>query len=131
MNVKVIGINTVGKYTGSATIKDWDENGNVNPNHKWAMQPIIVKYANSAGVSDYVDGLTPDITAEEDIAGLLPFGDPNESLLKVVLSDMKGLAITSMTLKSAKMGLSKFADSQDFKPFAKEMYMNPIHKKLE
>lgn len=131
MNVKVIGTNTEGKYTGSATIKDWDDNGNVNPNHKYAMQPIIVKYANSAGVSDYVDGLAPDITAEEDIAGLLPFGDPNESLLKVVLSDMKGMAITGMTLKSAKMGLSKFADSQDFKPFAKEMYMNPIHKKLE
>jgi carboxyl-terminal processing protease len=128
MNVKVIGINTEGKYTGSATIKDWDENGNVNPNHKYAMQPIIVKYANSAGVSDYVDGLTPDITAEEDIASLLPFGDPNEALLKVALSDMKGLAITSMTLKSGKMGLVRFADSQDFKPFAKEMYMNPIRK---
>ena len=128
MNVKVVGINTEGKYTGSATIKDWDENGNVNPNHKWAMQPIIVKYANSAGVSDYVDGLIPNIIAEEDIANLLPFGDPNETLLSVVLSDMKGIAITGMTLKSAKMGLTKFADSQDFKPFAKEMYMNPIRK---
>lgn len=131
MNVKVVGINTEGKYTGSATIKDWDENGNVNPNHKWAMQPIIVKYANSAGVSDYVDGLTPNIVAEEDIANLLPFGDPNETLLSVVLSDMKGIAITGMTLKSAKMGLTKFVDSQDFKPFAKEMYMNPIHKKTK
>jgi C-terminal processing protease CtpA/Prc len=128
MNVKVIGINTVGKYTGSATIKDWDENGNVNPNHKWAMQPIIVKYANSAGVSDFVDGLIPNITAEEDIANLLPFGDPNETLLSYALADIKGLTITSMTLKSAKMGITKFADSQDFKPYAKEMYINPIRK---
>lgn len=128
MNVKVIGINTEGKYTGSATIKDWDENGNVNPNHKYAMQPIIVKYSNSAGVSDYVDGLTPDIKAEEDIANLLPFGDPNETLLSLALADMKGISITSMTLKSAKIGLTKFAESQDFKPFSKEMYVNPIRK---
>jgi len=128
INVKVVGINTVGKYTGSMTIKDWDEDGNVNPSHKYAMQPIVVKYANSAGVTDFVDGLTPDIIAEEDIANLLPFGDPNEKLLSVVLADMKGIPVTSMVLKSAQIGIKKVADSHDFKPFANEMYINPIHK---
>lgn len=131
MNVKVVGINTVGKYTGSTTVKDWDENGDVNPDHDYAMQPIVVKYANSAGVTDYVDGLTPDIVAEEDIANLLPFGDPNEKLLSVVLADMKGIPVTSMVLKSAQIGLKKIADSRDFKPFANEMYINPINKKLQ
>lgn len=124
MNVKVVGINTNGKYTGSTTIKDWDENGNVNPNHKYAMQPIIVKYSNSAGVSDYVDGLAPDIQVEEYVANLLPFGDPNETMLKAVLDDMKGLPVIG-GLKSAQMGFQKVADSQDFKPFGTEMYVNP------
>lgn len=128
MNVKVVGINTVGKYTGSMTVKDWDDNGDVNPNHTYAMQPIVVKYANSLGVSDYIDGLTPDIIAEEDIANLLPFGDPNEKLLSVVLADMKGISVTSMVLKSAQIGLKKVVDSHDFKPFANEMYINPIKK---
>lgn len=131
MNVKVAGINTVGKYTGSMTVKDWDENGDVNPNHDYAMQPIVVKYANSAGVTDFVDGLTPDIIAEEDIANLLPFGDPNEKLLSVVLADMKGIPVTSMVLKSAQIGLKEVAASRDFKPFANEMYINPINKKLQ
>jgi len=131
MNVKVVGINTVGKYTGSMTIKDWNENGDVNPKHDYAMQPIVVKYANSAGVTDYVDGLTPDIIAEEDIANLLPFGDPNEKLLSVVLADMKGIPVTSMVLKSAQIGLKKVADSRDFKPFANEMYINPVNIKLQ
>lgn len=125
MKVTVVGIPTTGKYTGSTTIKDIDEQGNVNKNHTYAMQPIIVKYANSQGITDFVDGLTPDITAEEDFANLLPFGDPNEDLLKVVLADIKGVAVTSMKLKSAKMGMGKVADSQDFKPFANEMYINP------
>lgn len=119
MNVKVVGINTYGKYVGSITLTD-DE----NPSNKWAMQPIIVKYANSLGLSDYVDGLTPDIKAEEDITNLLPFGDPNETLLKVALTDMQG-GVVSMTRKSAQMGLQKVADSQDFKPFSRDMYVNP------
>ena len=128
MKVTVVGTNTVGKYTGSMTIKDWDEKGNVNPNHKYAMQPIVVKYANSVGESDYVNGLKPNIEADEDIANLLPFGDPNETLLSVVLADMKGNAITGKTLKSAQIGLIKVTDSHDFKPFANEMYMNPRRK---
>ena len=125
MNVTVVGINTNGKYTGSMTVKDWNEQGTVNPNHKWAMQPIVVKYANSRDESDYVDGLAPTINAEEDFASLLPFGDPNEDLLKVVLADIKGIPVTGMVIKSAKMGLRKVADSHDFKPFANEMYINP------
>jgi len=124
MNVKVVGINTVGKYVGSATFKDVDDNGNAKST--WAMQPIVVKYANSAGVSDFVNGLTPDIIAEEYIANLLPFGDPNEKLFSYVLSDMTGIPITSMTLKSAQIGLKKVADSHDFKPFATDMYINPV-----
>ena len=125
MNVVVIGANTNGKYTGSMTVKDWDVNGVVNPRHTWTMQPIVVKYANSLGVSDFVNGLTPNITASEDIANLLPFGNPNETLLKVVLDDIKGAPITSMVLKSAQIGIVKVAESQDFKPFAREMYIDP------
>lgn len=120
LNVKVVGINTTGKYVGSTTFTD-----EANPSDKWAMQPIIVKYANSVGFTDFVNGLTPDIHAEEDIANLLPFGDPNETLLKVVLNDIKGIAVTSQTLKSAQMGLRKVADSHSFKPHAKDMYINP------
>jgi C-terminal processing protease CtpA/Prc len=123
MDVKVIGINTTGKYTGSITLKDEDENGHLNSD--WAMQPIVVKYANSQGVSDFYDGLVPTINAEEDFAHLMPFGDPNETLLKVVLDDMQGLTTTAMTLKSAKMGLRKVTDSQAHKRFSKDMYINP------
>ena len=131
LNVVVIGINTEGKYTGSMTIKDWiDNNGTVNPNDPYVMQPIVVKYSNSAGVTDFVNGLTPDINAEEDIANLLPFGNPNEKLLSVALANMTGTGIVSQTLKSAQMGLKKVADSQQFKPHGNEMYINPENKNL-
>lgn len=125
MQIFDVGINTAGKYVGSITIKDWDENGNVNPNNNWAMQPIVVKIANANGVSDFVDGLVPDYKAEEDIANLLPFGDPNETLLRVALNKIQGLPLTGKKpLKSEELGLKKVFDSQDSKPFSKQMYIN-------
>jgi len=123
-----VGINTAGKYVGSFTIKDWDAKGVVNPNNNWAMQPIVVKIANSAGVSDYVDGLVPDYLLEEDIVNLMPFGDQNETLLKAVLNNIMGLPQSAIVLKSQKLGLKRVFDSQDIRPFSKQMYINPLRK---
>jgi carboxyl-terminal processing protease len=123
ITVKLVGTNTDGKYVASITLQDEDTTGKVNPNDPWALQPIVVKILNSLGVSDFVNGLTPDITAEEDIANLLPFGDPNETLLLAVLNDIQGLPQKGLPLKSAVIGLKKFADSKTFKPFSKDMYI--------
>lgn len=123
MDVKIIGDSTVGKYTGSITIKDEDNSG--KPISSWAMQPIVVKYANSKGVTDFFQGLFPNVYVEEDVVHLMPLGDPNETLLKVALDDMKGIAVTSQTLKSAKMGMRKAVDRKQLKRFGNEMYINP------
>src|SRR5665648_29651 len=128
MPIVNVGDSTVGKYVASFTIKDWDSLGVVNTNNNWAMQPIVVKMANSQGVSDYVLGLFPDIQKEEDIAKLLPFGDQNETLLKAVLDNIKGLPQTAITLKSQKIGLKKVFDAQDNRPFAKQMYINQLKR---
>jgi carboxyl-terminal processing protease len=123
LTVVQVGTNTYGKYVASATIQDEDATGKVNPNDPWALQPIIVKILNSLGVSDFVNGLAPDITAEEDIANLLPFGDPNETLLQAALNNIQGLPQKGLPLKSATIGLKKVADSQSFKPYSKDMYI--------
>jgi C-terminal processing protease CtpA/Prc len=137
MDVKVVGINTVGKYVGSMTVRDWDANGRVSTKHTYAMQPIVVKYANSAGVSDFVNGLTPNIVAREfsdngittdELTGILPFGDPKEKLLSAVLADITGIPVAAQTVKSAHIGFKKVGNIHDFKPFANEMYVNPIKK---
>lgn len=97
MNVTTVGTRTLGKYVGSITVKDIiDTKGTVNPNHKWAMQPIVLKVANSAGASDYVNGLAPQIEISENVRNLSTLGDLNEPLLKTTVS-----AITGTTSKSA------------------------------
>jgi len=70
IDVTIVGETTYGKNVGSITVKDWNSQGVVNPNHKWAMQPIILQIANAAGFSDYTSGLVPDVLAEEDIVAL-------------------------------------------------------------
>ncbi len=115
-----VGEATHGKYVGSFTIKDYDSNGNINPNHTWALQPITLKLANSQGISDFVNGFAPDIQAEEDLANLLPFGDENEPMLKAALNAINGVPHT----KALRMNqFEKFADSKDLRPHAKEMFV--------
>ena len=128
VNVTVVGTNTYGKYVGSFTIKDYDNAGNLVTTHKWAMQPITVKIANSAGVTDYVNGLTPDITAKEDVGNLLPLGDTNEILLKTCLDRISGVKSLGIS-NSSSLANSKFIfGSKDKNRFAHDMYIE--HKKL-
>ena len=125
MSIYSVGTNTVGKYVASMTIKDWiDNNLNVNPKEPYEMQAIVVKISNAAGKSNFYNGLTPDFVVEEDIANLLPFGDPNETLLKPVLDKIKGISPKSVSLKSAQMGLVKVFDTRAERPFAHDMHIN-------
>ena len=123
ITVKTIGTNTVGKYVGSMTIKDWDANGNVNTTHKWALQPIILKVANKNGVSDYVSGFAPTVEVKEDISKFLPFGDTNDPFLSTALNLAQGFPLRQDLLKSASLDFKVVADSKDFLPHANEMYM--------
>jgi C-terminal processing protease CtpA/Prc len=125
MNVTVVGTNTYGKYVGSFTIKDYDSKGNLVTTHKWALQPITVKIANSAGVSDYVNGLDPDpaLTAKEDIGNLLPLGDENEMLLKMCLDRIKGQKAASLYTPTRLANSAYIGGSRELKRFSHDMYI--------
>ncbi|MCP4550606.1 MAG: hypothetical protein GY834_00880 [Bacteroidetes bacterium] len=125
IDVITVGGTTHGKYVGSFTIKDeeWDAAKGewvTNPNHIWALQPITLKIANSLGVSDYVDGFAPTIEVYGKVADMLPFGDENEPMLKAALNAINGIA----QMKSySPVFFEEIADSKDFKPHSKEMYL--------
>lgn len=129
-DVKLVGKQTTGKYVGSITVKDYDSQGNLNTDHKWAMQPIVLKLTNSAGepanITDpaYINGLTPDLEASEDYTNLLPFGDVNEPLLQATIDYILGKksAIAEPQLIEG-IDYKVIADSRDFKPLSKEMYL--------
>ncbi|MCY4216124.1 MAG: S41 family peptidase [Flavobacteriaceae bacterium] len=95
MQVIQVGDKTVGKNDGSLTLYDVEdipprgyfsrENGTVNPNHKNAIQPLVVKSGNAEEFYQFESGLEPDYKIIEDLLNLGAIGDPSEPLLAQVL----------------------------------------------
>jgi len=127
-----IGTNTYGKYQASVTLYD-SENYTIegaNPNHTYALQPLVLKTLNSIGNTDYFNGLAPDIILEENTANLGVLGHENEPLLALALQqitlDRKVIDIISP--------IKLIDDSNKFELLHKEMYIdlkNGFFKKNE
>jgi carboxyl-terminal processing protease len=92
VNVIQIGTSTVGKNVGSITLYDSPNYGkkNVNPRHRYAMQPIVLKTVNRDGFGDYQSGLPADIVLPEDLANLGELGQSDEPLLQAALNVITG-----------------------------------------
>jgi C-terminal processing protease CtpA/Prc len=74
--VTLIGTQTLGKPVGMSIFQDTQDS--------LAIAPISFRNVNSAGYSDYFDGIPVDYTVYEDVK--YPFGDPNELCLKAALN---------------------------------------------
>lgn len=102
-SVTTIGETTAGKYTASITLtpEDFYEHqsyyGEID---NWGVQPIVLRYANSAGVTDFKDGFAPDIEVKEDLFATLPLGTKEEPLFKAAIEDITGSEVIAM--KSAR-----------------------------
>jgi len=92
MDVKQIGEYTYGKCYGSVTIPDTEEPAR----HTWAMQPIVFKYSNSNGYTDFTSGLTPDVEVEDNLLDAKAFGDLQDPILAAALEDITGVSPISV-----------------------------------
>ena len=92
ISVVQVGETTVGKNVGSVTLYDSPSFGktNRNPNHKYAMQPLVLKIVNAAGFGEYTDGLKPTYEQLEYISNMGVLGDPSEPLLNLTISKITG-----------------------------------------
>jgi hypothetical protein len=54
------------------------------------MLPLVFKTANANGVTDYVDGLPPDLELIEDYSNLGQLGDVDEPLLAAAIAVITG-----------------------------------------
>jgi C-terminal processing protease CtpA/Prc len=97
MDVVLVGDTTYGKNVASTTFYD---KGNTKKN-KWGMQPIIAKYFNSLGKSDFTAGFAPDFVVKDGGLNMKEFGDPNEPLLNTALNDILGTQVLPIVQKRA------------------------------
>ena len=122
-----IGIKTVGKNVGSITLYDYTDNDQQikNPKHKYAMQPIVLKIANSENFADYNYGLEPDIEYREKASNLGTIGDKTEPLLSLALNHISGSSKKKVEVKESLMPL--FEPGIDK---SQQMYIDRINLKL-
>ena len=93
--VTLIGTQTLGKPVGMSIFSDTQDS--------LAIAPISFRNVNSAGYSDYFDGIPVDYTVYEDVK--YPFGDPNELCLKAALNYLStgSTGISAAMLKAGTM----------------------------
>lgn len=96
MEVILVGEPTFGKYTGAWVIPD--------DNMKWAIMPIVSKFSNSVGFTDFFDGLMPDHQVDDDLFSAVPFGDLSDPMVAKALEQLTGIP-PATPKKSAVPGL--------------------------
>ncbi|MDC7999059.1 S41 family peptidase [Gilvibacter sediminis] len=130
INVVQIGGTTTGKFTASTTLYDSENFGRTgaNPDHTYAMQPLILKSLNADGVTDYFDGLVPDTELREDYSNLGTLGDVNEPLLAEALNQITGAGFGAAP-KTSGPELKEVSGRKEQLPFFNEMiYDLPLPK---
>ena len=121
MDVTIVGDTTYGKYTASITIKpeDWYTNESDYTGFKnWGMQPIIMRYANSLGVTNFKNGFEPDFRVSDALLPAYPLGELTEPLLKKAVENITGTTISAP--KKAKVPVEFVIVDRGFSKFDKQ-----------
>ena len=131
VDVKLVGTQTVGKQVGSITVYDSDNyrrsGSNLNVNHTYAMQPIVLEIKNSQGQNN-PDGYLADIILPEDFGredGTINLGVLGEK--SDILLDRTINYITTGSRPAAKNSNynqnKALIDSKVLQPFSQEMFV--------
>ena len=123
IDVVQIGDVTTGKNVGSVTLYDSPTFGKEkrNPNHRYAMQPIVLKIVNAASFGDYYNGLTPNYQLEETLSNLGILGSTTEALLSTAIGQITG--ISRMMKQSPAKEFELFKDSKSMNELQNQMYL--------
>ena len=112
-----VGTNTTGKFQASFLLFDAPAPNfslnEANTSHTYAMLPLVFKTANVAGVTDFLDGLVPDVMVAEDYSDLGTLGDTKEPLLAAVLEE---IFPTHGSTQFPVEGLEEIGESKQYSP---------------
>lgn len=99
MDVILVGDTTYGKNVASFSI--YKEN---DKNNRWGMQPIVAKYFNKKGESNFTGGFAPDFNGNDiGMPGVKPLGDVHECLL------YEALVVLGIINKTESVGMRSFS----------------------
>jgi carboxyl-terminal processing protease len=126
IEVNLVGTTTVGKQVGSITLYDSDNsqrNGaNLNPNHTYAMQPIVLEISNKDN-QNKPEGFTPEVFLGENHGDLGVLGERSDPLLDRTLIYISTGARTTTRNKS-NIELPEIFNSKLARPTSNNMYVD-------
>lgn len=124
IDVVQIGDVTTGKNVGSITLYDSPTftKSDVNPNHKYAMQPIVLKIVNKDNFGDYTAGITPTTSLPENLSNLGVIGNIDEPLLNTAINQI--IASGKMLPQVPSVIERDFTDAKSIDPLRTEMYLD-------
>ncbi len=108
--VVTIGGTTHGKYCASITVtpKNYYEDATDYKSFKnWAIQPIVTKYANASGVTDFEGGFEPVFAVKDELLPAIDLGNIQEPLLKKAIEAITGKPIVAK-VKTAKVSVPDY-----------------------
>lgn len=132
IDVKLIGTTTIGKQVGSVTLYDSDNlsrtGENLNQNHTYAMQPIVLEIKNKDDLN-YPNGIVPGITLPgielpEDYGNLGVLGERTDPLLDRALVYISTGAKFSNQPKIDASKTLEIYNSKLATPSSNEMYVH-------
>lgn len=119
IDVVQIGDFTTGKTQASITVYDSPDlsPNDINPNHTYAMQPLVANSINVNDVEVPSNGLMPNIPLLESPRNYGVLGDINEPLLAAAIAEIQGLG--------------RFGQSQtDFNPSKIDVNIKPFEETM-
>jgi len=124
IDVITIGDITSGKYTGSVTLYDSDnlrkDGANLNPNHKYAMQPIVLKYTNNLD-QDVRGGIPSNIELIDYVSQYGELGEVNEPLLAKAIETITGIVNKSSISNKTQKDLIRLEDIPSLNKFETDL----------
>ncbi|MEE9349802.1 MAG: S41 family peptidase [Flavobacteriaceae bacterium] len=126
IDVVLIGKKTTGKYVGSVTLYDSDNfrrtDDSLNPNHHYAMQPLVLEIVNKLDENDK-DGFEPNRYLPEDYTNMGILGDVNEPLFAEAIQEILGFRRKNENTQLPITFKSVF-DSKEISQYHNTMYVN-------
>lgn len=124
IDVITIGDGSVGKSQASITLYDspaFFDKDNINPDHKYAIQPLVFRNINSNDEFVPNDGLIPTVFFEENVNNLGELGTLSDPFLKTAVDQITGNSAT--TAKNITTEFKIIGTSQDpNNPLYQQMY---------
>jgi len=123
IEVVQIGGSTTGKSQASITVYDSPnlEREGANPNHTYAMQPLVANTLNKLNNSVPSNGLTPTINLLENPSNYGAFGYVNEPLLAAAIADIQRTGRFNFSNENL---IKPIGTSSDLRSHIKEMYID-------